>query len=371
MAHLGGGNIFGGSGAPQSWKSQEYNHCKYCKCWVADNPVSKNFHEQGARHTKAFAESIVEGQRLATKKTKEENFRNDALRKMESAALEDYKEKDIGESRDFTAKLYNQEDVPQPQGVSYEAGPSKPGVIGPAKPRLVKEKKEHVDPMKAVTGDAPDKWDKDYLEKMEAAKLSEIKPVVAPRGGTKWHKPGVPLLWYEAKDDSDNSYFYHIKTGESRWDAPPHGYMSITDQQEVEDKQCRKEELKQRVVAEQQEVHGPSEAREERIHRALPDMSVKDPYGGGGWSSAGGKRESEEPPVDLGLPPKREKMERVIDVTEERLVIKEKTVTDLSSYGLVPLPDQVAKVDKLVVVTQPKISFRKRKPQNLRDRDSD
>ena len=60
-----------------------------------------------------------------------------------------------------------------------------------------------------------------------------------------------------------------------RWDAPPHGYMSITDQQEVEDKQSRKEELRQRVVAEQQEVHGPSEAREERIHRALPDMSVK------------------------------------------------------------------------------------------------
>ena len=29
---------------------------------------------------------------------------------------------------------------------------------------------------------------------MEAAKLSEIKPVVAPRGGTKWHKTGVPLV---------------------------------------------------------------------------------------------------------------------------------------------------------------------------------
>ena len=38
---------------------------------------------------------------------------------------------------------------------------------------------------------------------------------------------------------------------------------------------------------------------------------LQDPYGGGGWSSAGDKRESEEPPVDLGLPPKREKMERV------------------------------------------------------------
>ena len=23
-------------------------HSRYCKCWVADNPVSQNFHEQGA-----------------------------------------------------------------------------------------------------------------------------------------------------------------------------------------------------------------------------------------------------------------------------------------------------------------------------------
>ena len=38
-------------------------------------------------------------------------------------------------------------------------------------------------------------------------------------------------------------------------------------------------------------------------------------------------------------------------------------------YGLVPLPDQVEKVDKTVAATQPKISFRKRKHQSLRERD--
>jgi len=31
---------------------------------------------------------------------------------MEEQALEDYKEKDISESRDFTAKLYNNEPLP-------------------------------------------------------------------------------------------------------------------------------------------------------------------------------------------------------------------------------------------------------------------
>ena len=75
---------------------------------------------------------------------------------------------------------------------------------------------------------------------------------------------------------------------------------------------------------------------------------------------------------DLGLPSKREKIQPVIAVEEEKLVIKEKTVAGqlaAERYGLVPLPDQVEKVDKTVAATQPKISFRKRKHQSLRERD--
>ena len=40
-------------------------------------------------------------------KSREDKFREDTLRSMEEAALEEYKEKDIGENRDFTARLYN------------------------------------------------------------------------------------------------------------------------------------------------------------------------------------------------------------------------------------------------------------------------
>ena len=63
MSHNTG--IFQNKNQQVSWKSQENKFCKYvflistemiysesdsryCKCWVADNPVSQNFHEQGA-----------------------------------------------------------------------------------------------------------------------------------------------------------------------------------------------------------------------------------------------------------------------------------------------------------------------------------
>ena len=64
-------------------------------------------------------------------------------------------------SRDFTAKLYNNEDLPD-VNVTYEAGPSNEptGAIGPKVPSKMKDKKKIVDPMMEPTGTAPDKWDK-------------------------------------------------------------------------------------------------------------------------------------------------------------------------------------------------------------------
>ena len=121
---------------------------------------------------------------------------------MEEAALRDYKKKDLTSNRDFTAKLYNNEDLPdvekdtyqdieqqqqQPGGGGKEVGS---GVIGPQKPRGTNYKYHHhylidfrkylkylyliifmkdalltgtnytpktVDPMLQPTGDAPDR----------------------------------------------------------------------------------------------------------------------------------------------------------------------------------------------------------------------
>jgi len=356
-------NLFGNGTGQKAWSGQENKFCKYCKCWVADNAVSQNFHEQGARHKKALEESLIEMKKKQVKDQRDENFQKTTLRKMEEAALESYREKDVMTSRDFTAKLYNGETLPATEGVVARKAPSQmPYVDGPEE--VVKRVQK--DPLGAdVTGDKPDKWDKDYQQKMEEAKGAKEGALALARGKTVPHYPGQPKLWYEAKDDDDNTFYYHIKTSESRWDAPPWGFLSIEEQKDIEEQQQWKQYNKEKVIYEQREVHG-ERRKEEIVHQAMPDMSAKDPYGKGGFTSV--SEEEKEALPDLGLPAKRMKQQPVIEAEEERLVITEKTVTSLSSFGLVPLPDQVEKVEKLNVITKPKISFRKR---NIRERDSD
>lgn len=44
------------------------------------------------------------------------------------------------------------------------------------------------------------------------------KAVEAPKGGTKWHKD-QPKQWFEAKTDDGHTYYWHVDTHESRWEA--------------------------------------------------------------------------------------------------------------------------------------------------------
>ena len=81
------------------WKSNENKFCKYCKCWVADNKVSWAGHEQGARHKKAVEEKLSDMKRKAVSDMKSAKDEAHWLRKMEEAALKDYKSKDISNNR--------------------------------------------------------------------------------------------------------------------------------------------------------------------------------------------------------------------------------------------------------------------------------
>ena len=76
------------SNRQDSWTSSVNRFCKYCKCWVSDNKISWAGHEQGARHKKAVEDKLID---------------------MKRQAVMDYKVKDVKTSRDFTAKLYNNE----------------------------------------------------------------------------------------------------------------------------------------------------------------------------------------------------------------------------------------------------------------------
>lgn len=336
------------------WKSTANRFCKYCKCWVADNAVSWAGHEQGVRHKKAVEDKLNEMKRKQIQTDKSAKDEAHWLRKMEEAALKDYKSKDITNSRDFTAKLYNNEELPDVH-VQYEAGPSK--VPGGGAPDIKKKaKKSKIDPMMEVTGSEPDKWDKDY-----EAKIADITPVAAPTSGTKWHKPGVPKNWYEANTAEGHKYYWHVHTQESRWDAPPCGFVSIAEQTKLANKKVEKAVKKVKVAEESREIHGEHVTREREI-RALPDMSIKDPYGGGGWSAVE-KYWAEEPvAVDLGLPAKKEK-QPVIEAHPDHIPVwKEKTV-ETGSLG--------DNQEDTASYSKPVITFRKRKNQSIRQREDD
>ena len=226
------------------------------------------------------------------------------------------------------------------------------------------------------TGDEPDRWDKDYGERMEASKPL-FQPVSASGHGTKYHKPSLTArFWYEAKNDDGVSYYYNVTSGKSRWDKPHAGFISIEEQQQLEEEKQEKAAKKARIAEEHRAVHGQHRT-EEIMLRAMPDMGKHDPYGGGGWKKVQSEEYyDDEPQSDLGLPAKREVQQPVIDKTEEvRLEFHEKTVASMSDkYGLFGCssgPVQSTEDTEGLQVSKPTISFRKRKNMSVRERTGD
>jgi len=372
----------------ESWRSSVNRFCKYCKCWVADNKASWAGHEQGSRHKKAVEDKLMEMKRQTMMNQKHGQDERHFLQKMEEAALRDYKHKDIKSSRDFTAKLYNNEDLPDvPEKYEpIQRGPLQPSEGGqslPSKPpdigqrmydKMAGKKKKTVDPMLEPTGDEPDRWDKDFEQRNSDSQLAIFQPVSASGHGTKYHKKSVTArFWYEAKNEDGVSYYWNVTSGKSRWDKPHNGFISIAEQEQLEEEKQEKAAKKIRLAEEHRAVHGEHRA-EERLFRAMPDMSKNDPYGAGGWTKVQTEpvlADSEE--VDLGLPGRRETQQPVIDKTEEiRLEFHEKTVANMSDkYGLFGDSGQNCDVTEGLVVSKPTISFRKRKNISVRQRTDD
>ncbi|XP_077984052.1 WW domain-binding protein 4-like [Glandiceps talaboti] len=76
------------------WKSQPKKFCDFCKCWIADNKASVDFHERGKRHKENVQKKIADIQKKGIQKMKaDENFKRD-LEAMEKAALEAF-QKDV------------------------------------------------------------------------------------------------------------------------------------------------------------------------------------------------------------------------------------------------------------------------------------
>ena len=66
-------------------------------------------------------------------------------------------------------------------------------------------------------------------------------------------------MWYEAKTEQGVTYYWHVETKQSRWTAPPEGYFSIAEQEDVNRKHQAREMRKVEKIYEQQAIHGKEE----------------------------------------------------------------------------------------------------------------
>ncbi|XP_067896319.1 WW domain-binding protein 4 isoform X2 [Heterodontus francisci] len=138
------------------WKSQPKKFCDYCKCWIADNKPSVEFHERGKNHQENVTRRISEIKKKSLEKAKEEERIAKEFAEMENAAMKAY-----------------QEDLKR-LGVNVSASSS-------------------------------------TTEKKPAVKVSDTQH------GTK---QSTANTWVEGMSPEGYLYYYNCRTGESQWEKP-------------------------------------------------------------------------------------------------------------------------------------------------------
>ncbi|XP_034353255.1 WW domain-binding protein 4 [Arvicanthis niloticus] len=210
------------------WKSQPKKFCDYCKCWIADNRPSVEFHERGKNHKENVARRISEIKQKSLDKAKEEEKASKEFAAMEAAALKAY-----------------QEDLKRLGLPSDISEPTISPVISTVQP--------------TPTSDQP-KEKKKKKKKKEASKGRWVEGVTADghcyyydliTGASQWEKPegfqgnlkktAAKAVWVEGLSEDGYTYYYNTETGESKWEKPddfiPHGgdVLSSKDSEKLPD----------------------------------------------------------------------------------------------------------------------------------------
>jgi len=69
------------------WKSNPKRQCEFCKCWIADNRASIEFHEKGKNHKENVKRRLAQVKKKAVEKRKADESFGKEFAAMEAAAL--------------------------------------------------------------------------------------------------------------------------------------------------------------------------------------------------------------------------------------------------------------------------------------------
>ncbi|XP_066477973.1 WW domain-binding protein 4 [Tiliqua scincoides] len=197
------------------WKSQPKKFCDYCKCWIADNKPSIEFHERGKNHKENVAKKISEIKKKSLEKAKEEEKMSKEFAAMEEAAMKAYQEdlKRLGakiECADQTIEPKKQEEKKQKRKKEKVKEKVTKGKVTVQKVTIETSSSETKE---WVRGFSPEGYM--YYYNTVSGESQWEKPE-----GFQDQKPQTAAQWIEGASEDGRTYYYNTEMGVSTWEKP-------------------------------------------------------------------------------------------------------------------------------------------------------
>ncbi|XP_026158046.1 WW domain-binding protein 4 [Mastacembelus armatus] len=204
------------------WKSQPRKFCQYCKCWIADNKPSVEFHERGKNHKENVAAKISEIKKKSIEKAKQEERMSKQFAAMEEAALKAYQE-DLKRMERESSGSSSPAQPTQPQPPAKSQPKPQPKKKPKKEKKASKESMVHAEMQDWVEGQTDDGHTYYYNtitreSQWEKPEGFQGDSLASAESGQSESSSGCP--WMEAVSPDGYMYYYNTETGESSWEKP-------------------------------------------------------------------------------------------------------------------------------------------------------